>query len=144
MKRIHTSIGMIIILALITSLISCKHDPGAEEVFLGKISSGPWAPGIISVDGVVLQGAFSGFTLSFTKDKHYTTTNGNAPIWPASGTFTLTSSTATPGFNILRADGVAVQILELTDHKLVLTLHYVSPGGRMSSVTGDYRFELTK
>jgi hypothetical protein len=143
MKYLRTASIGFVIFSLITMFSACKDDPSAEEIFLGKIS-GTWAPGVISVDGVVLQGAFSGFTLSFTKDKHYTTTNGNAPIWPASGTFTLTAASAPPGFNILRADGVAVQVLEFTDHKLVLTLHYVSPGGRKSSVTGDYKFELVK
>jgi hypothetical protein len=137
-------VSCMLLISLIVVSQGCKtEEPTADEVFLNKIS-GEWTASKISVDDVVLEGAFDGFKLSLTTEKNYTTTNGNAPIWPASGSFTLKQVNSIVGFNMLRDDGVEISIKEFSDKKLVLMFHYVSAGGRSSSVTGDYIFELTK
>ena len=143
MKILLRTSALVILMAL-GSISGCKPDePSAEEVFLDKIS-GNWTAMMVSVDNTVLEGAFDGFAVNFKTDKTFTTTNGNAPIWPASGSFTTKTVTSTAGFNLLRSDGTEVEVVELIDTDLILRFNYVSPGGRSSSVSGDYEFELTK
>ena len=143
MKILLRTLAFVTLMAL--GVISgCKPDePSAEELFLEKIS-GNWTATMVSVDNTVLEGAFDGFAITIKTDKTYTTSNGNAPIWPASGSFTAKSVTSTSGFNLMRADGVEVEVAELTDNELILRFDYVSPGGRKSSVSGGYVFELTR
>ena len=104
-------------LIMITSLgflSSCKQDePSAEALFLEKIS-GTWTATLVSVDNTVLEGAFDGFAITIKADKTYTTSNGNAPIWPASGTFTAKAVTSSAGFDLVRSDGVEIEVVELT------------------------------
>lgn len=90
-----------------------------------------------------VNGAFDGFEITIVKEKTFTTENGNAPIWPAASAFTLQKGSVATGFDLLRSDGVEVEVAELTDEKLVLKFRYISIGGRSSSVTGDYIFELS-
>jgi hypothetical protein len=137
-------VSLLLLISMVFAFSGCKtEEPGAEEVFLSKIS-GEWTATKISVDDVVLEGAFDGFKLSLTAEKKYLTANGNAPIWPVSGSFTLKQVTSIVGFNILRDDGVEISIKEFSDTRLVLMFHYLSTGGRSSSVSGDYIFELTR
>lgn len=133
-----------VVFMLILGFSSCNKDElSAEEVFLEKIGHA-WSSSTVKLDNVSVDGAFAGFKITLTKDKKFTTSNGNAPIWPASGTFTLQEVTSTPGFNLVRSDGVAVEVQQLTDTSLILTFHYESDGGRATSVSGNYVFELTK
>jgi hypothetical protein len=144
LNQIIAVVSCVLLTSLVVVSQGCKTDePAADEVFLNKIS-GEWIASKISVDDVVLEGAFDGFKLSLTTEKKYNTTNGNAPIWPASGSFTLKQVTSIVGFSILRDDGVEISIKEFSDKRLVLMFHYVSTGGRRSSVTGDYIFELVR
>jgi hypothetical protein len=143
MKTILRTAGLVTLIVL-GFISGCKPDePSAEELFLEKIS-GNWTATMVSVDNTVLEGAFDGFALTLKADKTYTSTNGNAPIWPASGTFTAKAVTSSAGFNLVRSDGVEVEVVELTENDLTLRMHYISPDGRSSSVSGDYEFELTK
>jgi hypothetical protein len=137
-------VSCMLFISLIIVSQGCKTDePTADEVFLSKIS-GEWTASKIAVDDVVLEGAFDGFKLSLTAEKKYVTTNGNAPIWPESGSFALKQVSSIVGFNVLRDDGVEISIKEFSEKRLVLMFHYVSSSGRSSSVTGDYIFELVR
>jgi hypothetical protein len=142
-----TSFYILTFLALATLFLlpACSgDDPSAEEIFLEKLA-GTWAPGNVSVDNLVVNGAFDGFSITFSKDKTFTTTKGNNPIWPASGAFTLNAqSTADPGFDLMRSDGVEVQVTTLSAQSLVLKFQYIDPNGRIKSVSGLYTFELQK
>jgi hypothetical protein len=124
---------------------NCKtEDPSPEEAFLKKLS-GTWKPGTISVDNTVLSGAFDGYTITFSNDKSFTTTGGNDPIWPASGSFTLApQSSSTTAFGLNRSDGVTVNVSSLEDQKLVMKFQYIPAGGRRASVSGIYTFDLVK
>jgi hypothetical protein len=123
-------------------MAGCKDDPTAEELFMAKISK-HWIATNITLDEVPVNGAFDGFAITIVKDKTFTTENSNAPIWPAASAFTLQKGAVAASFDLLRSDGVEVEVAELTDEKLVLKFRYVSTGGRVSSVTGNYVFELS-
>ncbi len=136
-------LSVMVWLALL-ALPSCKEDePTEEEIFLSKIGTS-WqlsAEGVV-LDDVPVNNVFNGFTISLTTQSSFTTNNGNAPIWPASGTFTLKKVSTTTGFNLLRSDGVEVFVDQLTEQRLVLRFQYVGQGGRTGSVSGEYVFDL--
>lgn len=124
-------------------LPACDDDPTAEEKFMEQISY-TWSATVITLDGAALTGSFENFSITFKNDKTFTTQNGNAPIWPASGSFTLATASSTPGFNLNRSDGVLVTVEELSSNALVLSLQYTAAGGRTASVSGAYEFQLMK
>lgn len=126
-------------------LPSCKDDPTEEEIFLGKIAAAwiPTSTGVV-LDDVPVNKVFSGFVLTLTDQAGFTSTNGNSPIWPASGTFTLKKVSTTAGFNLVRNDGVEIFIDQMTDAKLVLRFQYVGQPGRIGSVGGEYVFDLER
>src|SRR5687767_3118495 len=108
MKKVILKLAGIFSVIFILGISACEEPvPSAEEAFLEKLS-GEWSATTVSVDDVVLQGAFDGFEINFTTGKTYTTANGNAPIWPATGSFSTKASTSTVGFDIVRTDGVEV------------------------------------
>ena len=122
---------------------SCKDDPTAEEIFRKKIARA-WKSSATGVqfDGKDVNGVFKDFTITFTESQTYTTTAGNAPVWPASGKFTLKASSSSTGFSLLRDDGVEVTVDQLTDTKLVLTFNYAGKTSRVKSVSGGFVFDL--
>ncbi|MEJ0031003.1 MAG: hypothetical protein WDO15_11780 [Bacteroidota bacterium] len=60
-----------------------------------------------------------------------------APIWPASGSFTITDQ-----HDIKRNDGMTINVTSLTDSQVIFELFYTSPGGRVTGVSGHYKFEM--
>jgi hypothetical protein len=142
MEKTFLKFAAVFFVGLVLTTSGCKDDPSAEEIFMAKISK-HWTATNVTLDDVPVNGAFDGFAITIVKDKTFITENGNAPIWPAASAFTLKKGSATTGFDLLRSDGVEVEVAELTDEKLVLTFRYISTGGRSSSVTGDYIFELS-
>lgn len=133
----------VLALMVITSFSACDDEPSAEEAFMDKLS-GEWTPSQISLDNVVLEGAFDGFQLVIKVDKSFSTIKGNDPIWAPSGTFTLKTNTSASGFSLIRNDGVEIQVTDLSNETLGLKFQYTSTGGRRSSVSGNYQFDLIK
>ncbi len=134
----------IVVCALALTLIpSCDDEPTAEEKFLEDISHS-WTAEVITLDGMTLTGSFENFQITFKSDMTFTTQNGNDPIWPAAGSFTLESVSSTAGFNLVRSDGVAITVEELAGNVLVLSLQYTAPGGRTASVSGNYEFQFKR
>lgn len=124
-------------------LAACEDEPTAEEKFIAAISR-KWtatATGV-TLDGVAVNGVFRNFSVTFTDQKTYTTTTGNAPIWAASGKFALKPASNAAGFSLVREDGVEVTVERPTDAKLILKFQYVGKPGRASSVSGRYVFDL--
>lgn len=145
MKILLVSLVSLALGATLT-LSSCKDsDPTAEEIFL-KQASATWIASSkgVELDGVAVNKVFAGFSITITDQSTFTTTNGNSPIWPASGTFTLKKASSVAGFDFVRNDQVEITVAELTDQKLVLEFSYVGKPGRSSSVSGHYVFDLTK
>lgn len=134
-----------IYVGIVIQLSSCKDEISAEEEFLNKVS-GTWKASSVgvSVDGVVVNGAFNNFSITIKNDATYTTVNGNNPIWPASGKITVVANSSSVGFKFMRSDGVDVAIQQFTETKLVLALQYTDPNGRTRSVSGNYVFDLQK
>jgi hypothetical protein len=67
-----------------------------------------------------------------------------SPIWPIRGTFELVEQT--PGsFLIIRNDGVAMEVLSISESRLTVGFRYTPPGsGRVKDVGGEYEFEFTR
>lgn len=124
--------------------MSCSKDsPSAEDVFLEKIE-GTWVVSSgVEIDGEDVTEVFDDFSVTFTRDFEYSTTDGNEPIWDNSGRFELEASSNDAGFHILRDDDVQVRVHELSEDKLVLKFNFISDGsGRFNSVSGEYTFDL--
>jgi hypothetical protein len=145
LKSVQYMISLFVIGGLLITGVSCSKDsPSAEDVFLEKIE-GTW---VLSSSGVEIDGedvteVFEEFTVTFTKDREYSTSDGNEPIWDGSGTFDLEASSNDAGFHIIRDDDVEVRVDELSETKLVLKFNYVSDGsGRVKSASGEYTFDL--
>jgi hypothetical protein len=141
------SIAMTAITVVIcTTLTSCSKDddPSAQEIFLNKLA-GDWTltSGKVLLDGMDVTGSFPGLRIVIKKNRTFTTTNPVSPIWPASGSFTLQESNGT-FTSFLRNDGMSVSIEELTSSSVVLGIQYTSPVGRSNSVSGQYKFYMTR
>jgi len=128
----------------LVGIAACDNEPEKtpEQKFMSTIS-GTWHASEITLDDLVIENAFNNFTLTIKEDKTFTSTNGNSPIWRSSGIFTPKATSSTELFDLTRDDGVEITVTEATSTSLVMQFHYVS-GGRVSSVTGDYVFKLTR
>jgi hypothetical protein len=126
---------------LVVLIPSCKDEPTEKEIFIKDISK-TWTPSTTGIvfKGQPVNGVFNSFSLTFGKGQTYTTTDGQNPVWRASGKYTVQNATNSVGFEILRDDGVIVTVDQLTDTKLVLKFDYT--GGRSRSVSGGYIFDL--
>lgn len=131
--------------ALLFALPACEDEPSAEEKFLTSIA-GKWTPTNIgvSLDGVAVNGAFKGFSITLTDQKTFTTTFGNTPIWTASGKFTPKPVSTNVGFSLVRQDGVEISVERPADNRMTLKFQFVSKGSRTSSVSGRYIFDLQR
>jgi hypothetical protein len=144
--KINRAIGtsmLLVLTVIILTISSCKDGPTDEEIFLKKIALA-WKSSTTGVqfDGKDVNGVFNGFAVTLTESKTYTTTAGNAPVWPASGKFTLKPNSSTAGFSLLRDDGVEITVDKLTDTNLVLKFGYVGKTSRVKSVSGGFVFDL--
>ncbi len=138
--------GLLLSMVSLLTFASCKEDePTAEELFLAKIGAA-WVPSSTGVvlDDVPVNKVFSGFVLTLTDQSTFTTTNGNSPVWAASGKFTLKKNSSTAGFALVRDDAVEISVDQLTESVLVLRFQYVGQPGRTKSVGGEYIFDLIK
>jgi hypothetical protein len=123
---------------------SCDDEETEEEKFMKQIT-GEWllSDAGVQLDNTDVNGVFDDFSLEIASDKTFATTDGNAPIWPASGSFAIQKTTT--GFTLLRNDGVEVEVEEISKDELMLSFQYVAPvGARAASVGGNYRFSLVK
>lgn len=140
MKKLLILLTAASVLAL-AAFSSCEEEITAEEKFMKQLAHA-WQGSVITVDGMTLTGAFENFRITFKEDKTFTTQNGNAPIWPSSGSFTLEETST--GFNLVRSDDMLIEVEQLTDVVLVLRLQYTAAEGRTQSVSGNYEFQLTR
>lgn len=140
-NRVHvvskrSSITLVLALAII-AISSCspkKNDPSPKDVAKGFLTFGTWKLDNLQVDNVDQTSLFTGMMLSFAAGS-YTTTNGKAPEWPASGTWLFTDD---KGKSINRDGGLMISIDQLTQSTLVLSFAWTSTytGGRVSSIGG--------
>lgn len=144
MTKIKYAFLLSIAILSICQLSSCssdKSDP-VKDTFNNNLSRN-WGINNVQLDAKDVTNAFPGMTLNFTKDGKYTTTNPVGNLWPASGTFSLQPSSTQGLYNLQRNDNVLVTITQLSTTALQFKMTFATaPGGRISSVTGNYTFNM--
>jgi hypothetical protein len=129
------------VLFQISSCSSEKVDP-TKDNFLNNLSRS-WTVNNVQLDSKDVTNAFPGMVISFTKDGNFTTTNPVGNLWPASGTFTLQASTIQNLFDLTRNDGALVTLTQISSSALQFKMTFATaPGGRVSSVAGNYTFNM--
>jgi len=134
--------------ALIGGLLyisSCDDEQGKtdEEIYLEKLTS-TWQVQLVTLDSEDVTGFYTNMTLTIGAEGNYITTQGNPPIWPASGNFALEKLTNSEHYKLKRNDGVELTVTTLDANNLKYTFQYTSPGGRSKSVSGVYEFTMSK
>lgn len=136
-------LNYVILFLAVSQLTSCGSDPNptAQDKVLRMLTANNWIMQTVTVDDVDKTDFYNGLTIVFTTS-NYSTTNGGG-IWPASGTWTFTSS---DGTTIQRDDGTEIYVdVTNTTLKLTFTWNEVTLGnGRISSLTGLHVFTFIK
>lgn len=147
MKKQLLSAPVLCLFAIVLLITGCKKDndpkPSEEELLVEQLSTN-WVVSEARVDEVDVKDAVENLTLSLTKEKAYSTTNSVAPIWPASGTFTVVAGSAVGAFMLQRNDGVLISILSVSATRLQLEFNYSAPTARTKQVSGNYKFAFAK
>src|SRR5882672_7768402 len=142
-SRTFTAFSTLILFVSCFSFYSCKeNEETAPNETLALLSSGTWHIANVTVDGVIRNDLFTGFTLTFSHEAYAST--GGHPVWSASGTWAFANSTSSA---ITRDDGTVVTITSLTGTNLKLTLQCDQTtlgGGRIDSISGEYIFEFSR
>jgi len=104
---------------------------------------GKWNLSGVTRDGMDVESEFLGFTVTFTASG-FTTSNGDL-AWESTGTWYFQSDSSN---KIIRDDNVTMSVaFSNNDSQLILSFQVPSSSienGKVSSIAGDYVFELTK
>jgi hypothetical protein len=160
--RIKTQISILVTSMLLGALVlfpSCGEveEPPlttGDQAFINLVAS-TWKVSAVVVDGVDRSDLFTNLTVRFTAtvtpngkptdfSGTFTTTNGG-PVWPASGTFTISDPAS--GTTLARSDGVTVQLSNVTATSLTMTVAWNKDTygpGRIESVKGQHVFTMGK
>lgn len=145
----------IALLVTIVIFSSCKKDDPEPELtetekttVILTAGTGTWTPAStagVTVDGLdVTADLFSGFTISFTADKIFTT--GTSPVWLREDTWRFKDETAR--ILIRGQDDKEIIIEEISENELQLSLDWdqttYAEGGRSQSIPGTFVFTLSK
>lgn len=117
-----------------------KNDPESATDKTKRLLKSTWQLESLMVNNTEQTSMFPNLILTVT-DGSYTTQNGE-PVWPTSGTWSLTNTTT-----VLRSDNVVITIDELTATTLVLSFQWEDTTlgeGRVQSISGVHVFEFTK
>lgn len=123
--------------------------PTEEEVQTALLAKS-WAvttgANSVSLDGQDEDGNWDGFTVNFSENGTYTSSNvsvGREVVWPTSGTWAFKGTTGADLNTIIRGDGVNIDIT-LSETALSMRFNYTEPGGRTSGVEGDWVFNMER
>jgi hypothetical protein len=146
MMKVLLVLQLLLILCAITMLQACddqSESPNQTEQFLKQLQ-GTWTltGGAVTADGIDITAAFPGFTITFYENKSYAVARSVAPLWPASGSYSINENGME--FNIIRDDNVLVAIKSLRDDELLFEMQYTSSEGRIKSLSGQYIFRMTR
>ncbi len=146
MKLTMRILSLLFIMAAL-GLAACKSKstpapstPESEKVAI-ILKSKAWNLQSTTIDGIATND-FKNMTLMFTTS-NYTTTNGGV-VWPATGTWSFTS---TAGKSFKRDDGVEVLIESITETSLTLSLQWSKTTlgtGRVGSTAGKHVFSFIR
>lgn len=129
-------------------LWGCKSEsPTAEEEQINLLSRGWKAQtGVFAtLDGDDVSINFSGFLLQFHNTKTFTSSNGNDPVWPGSGSWDFEINGNDKNLSkLVRDDGVVMTIHSLTATSLKISFIHqgADAGGRIKGVDGEFAFDL--
>lgn len=140
-STLQLSFTLFVLCAMVTGFSSCSKDdgPSAQTVQLQKLST-TWKVSQVINDSQDVTAQYTDFVLTVT-ELNYTTQNGGNP-WPTSGNYTFKDGDLN---TLLREDDTQLNIDELTESTLILSFNFNTvTGGRLSGVTGDFTFSLTK
>ena len=148
MKQYLKKQGSSVLLLLLLTLVSCGEESLTKEeqvtqLLIGKSGTAAkvWKMQSVDVDGVDQTSIYSGLTIQFSEGQ-FTATNGGG-IWPASGTWTFSSTDASI---IKRDDGTEIEVT-VTETTLTLKMSWTKTTlgpGRLRSVSGHHVFNFAK
>lgn len=153
MKNIHIKkiinpliFSFFLVFALL--LASCGEDPSDPQPTQQELTrlimiNSPWKMVKVTVDGFDQTNVYRDLVLNF-QNTQYTADNGKG-VWPATGFWSFDNTEATA---FTRSDGVRVEIQNITDSSLILSLDwdettYITTG-RTLSLEGQHIFEFGK
>jgi hypothetical protein len=133
---------LVIVLGIIAAVCSCSSGDDGESAIARtqRLLQSSWRLEKLTVDGVDQTALFSNLVMTISNNT-YTTQNGE-PVWPASGTWSLTDENT-----ITRDNNTEVTIVSLSETTVTLQLHWDSDTfspGRNASVGGDHIFEFSR
>lgn len=142
--RLFFSVLAVVAISLLSNCSSSTDAPALskQDEVKALLTASAWKVNTVSVDGTDRTVTYKDLGLTFTNTS-FTSVNG-AAIWPASGTWTFTSTAATA---FTRDDGLVVTLQEVTatSLKLALTWNKTTLGpGRAESVSGAHVFSFRK
>ena len=147
MKTIKT---YILLLSIITLLTNCGDpDPTPQPVdetqaVIDGLAK-TWTIDAVTLDGSSVASDWNNVQVSFTPNKSFSITGlstENSLIWPSSGSYSFPDSTKP--MSVLRSDGIAIAISDLTESSATLKLTITGrTGGREAGLSGNYSFSFS-
>lgn len=139
--KVSANVVLLILFVTVTT-ISCKEDP--PEPTQAEINKGlmatTWVVSSVTDDTGDVTAAWSGFTLTVTENNYTSSNNVDYPdVWPSNGTWSLDANDA---FLVKRSDGIDITIHKLDETTLNMEFDYIIPSGRLSSVEGNWKFNM--
>ncbi|HEY5826253.1 MAG TPA: hypothetical protein VIT44_17905 [Cyclobacteriaceae bacterium] len=137
-----------LVLLTIVCFSGCHKDPepnpepDKEQEYLQRLKA-TWTLQKAMVDAVDVTDAFGDLIL-IIEGKTFTVQNQVAPLWPASGSYTLSPDPSSDNFKLIRGDGMEMKVQQLSSTVLTIEMLYQYSGGRTTSVSGKHEFFFTK
>jgi hypothetical protein len=163
MKALHRSLRIFlasVAISALTLLYSCggsepEPEPTAAEAAVINLTNSAWKVNSVTIDGVDKTSMFTNLSITFTPTSttngkpsslngSFTAVNGGL-VWPASGTWSFPNTA--DGNNVLRGDGVSLQLTELTATTLKISLAWSKTTfgtGRSAGLKGQHVFTMGK
>jgi hypothetical protein len=120
---------------------SCGGDDGESAIErTARQLKGEWQLTSLVVDGTDQTNLFPDLVITLANGT-YQTANGE-PVWPASGTWSITDATT-----VLRDSDLAIQVESITETSMTLSLVWSRDtfgSRRNKSVSGNHTFQFTK
>ena len=147
MKTLKTYLLLLSIIVLLTNCGgSSTPDPTPVDETQAVIDglAKTWTVDAVTLDGTSVASDWGNVQVSFTANKGFTVTGlstENSLIWPSSGSYSFPD--ATKPMSVLRNDGIAIAISDLTESTATLRLAITGrTGGREAGLSGNYSFSF--
>lgn len=147
MKSLTKYILLLSIIALLTNCGGDSPDPQPVDETQAVIDglAKTWTISGVTLDGTSVASDWDNVQVSFTANKSFSITGlsqENALIWPSSGSYSFPDSSKP--MSVLRSDGIAIAISNLTESSATLKLTISGrTGGRETGLSGSYSFSFS-